>query len=197
MVRHRGRHRWRTSRCERAARHWKTLTLVPRCAFNGLTATLCHDGAMDGPSSSAYVEQILAPTLRKATSSSWIPGALQRSTASPGRRRVGAKVRYLPAYSRPQFDRNAFSKLKTALRKGAARTVKTLMKLIASSSRHFAPEQCTNLLSTCRIHVVTHIKWKPSSAHYRCRPRSFGPPTPRAEASTLPSAALQAHTYSP
>ena len=37
----------------------------------------------------------------------------------------------------------AFSKLKTALRKGAARTVTTLMKLIGVI-KTFAPEQCTN-----------------------------------------------------
>jgi DDE superfamily endonuclease len=36
--------------------HWKTLTL---------TAPYVVDGAMDGPSFLAYVEQVLAPTLRK------------------------------------------------------------------------------------------------------------------------------------
>jgi hypothetical protein len=58
---------------------------------------------------------------------------------------VGAKVRYLPAYS-PDLDpiEMAFSKLKTALRKGAARTVTTLMKLIGKLIKTFAPEQCAN-----------------------------------------------------
>jgi len=37
-----------------------------------------------------------------------------------------------------------FSKLKTALRKGAARTVTTLTKLIGKLIKTFAPEQCTN-----------------------------------------------------
>ena len=51
--------------------HWKTLTLVAALRINGLTAPYVIDGAMDGPSFLAYVEQVLAPTLRKATSSSW------------------------------------------------------------------------------------------------------------------------------
>ena len=36
----------------------------------------------------------------------------------------------------------AFSKLKTALRKGAARTVKALMKLIGRLIKTFAPDEC-------------------------------------------------------
>jgi len=45
--------------------HWKTLTLVAALRINGLTAPYVFDGAMDGPSFLAYVEQILVPTLRK------------------------------------------------------------------------------------------------------------------------------------
>jgi len=99
---------------------------------------------MDGPSFIAYVEQILAPTLRKGDivfmdnlRTHKIDGVRQALEA------VGAKVRYLPAYS-PDFNpiEMAFSKLKTALRRGAARTV--LMKLIGRLTKTFAPEQCAN-----------------------------------------------------
>jgi transposase len=101
---------------------------------------------MDGPSFLAYVEEILAPTLRKGDivfmdnlRTHKIDGVRQAVEA------VGAKVRYLPAYS-PDFNpiEMAFSKLKTALRKGAARTVKTLMKLIGKLIKTFAPEHCAN-----------------------------------------------------
>jgi len=52
---------------------------------------------------------------------------------------------YLPAYS-PDLNpiEQAFSKLKTAMRKGAARTVKTLRKLIGRLIKTFGPEQCVN-----------------------------------------------------
>jgi transposase len=45
--------------------HWKTLTLVGALRIDGLTAPYIIDGAMDGPSFLAYVEQVLAPTSRK------------------------------------------------------------------------------------------------------------------------------------
>ena len=147
MVRHRG----RSPRGERLVAsvphgHWKTLTFVAALRINGLTAPLVIDGAMDGLSFLAYVEQILAPTLRKGDivfmdnlRTHKIDGVRQAFEA------VGAKVRYLPAYS-PDFNpiEMAFSKLKTALRKGAARTVTTLMKLIGKLIKTFAPEQCAN-----------------------------------------------------
>ena len=66
MVRHYG----RSPRGERLVAsvphgHWKTLTLVAALRIDGLTAPSVIDGAMDGPSFLAYVEQVLAPTLRK------------------------------------------------------------------------------------------------------------------------------------
>jgi len=147
MVRHRG----RSPRGKRLVAsvphgHWKTLTLVAALRIDGLTAPLVMDGAMDGASFLAYVEQILAPTLRKGDTvfmdnlrTHKIDGVRQALEA------VGAKVRYLPAYS-PDFNpiEMAFSKLKTALRKGAARTVTTLMRLIGKLIKTFAPEQCAN-----------------------------------------------------
>ena len=114
--------------------------------INGLTAPYVIDGPMDGPSFLAYVEQVLAPTLRKGDivfmdnlRTHKIAGVREAIEA------VGATVRCLPAYS-PDLDpiEMAFSKLKTALRKGAARTVKALMKLIGKLLKTFAPEQCAN-----------------------------------------------------
>ena len=78
--------------------HWKTLTLVAALRINGLTAPYVIDGAMDGPSFLAYVERILAPTLRKGDivfmdnlRTHKIDGVRQAVEA------VGAKLRYLPA----------------------------------------------------------------------------------------------------
>lgn len=147
MVRHRG----RSPRGERLVAsvphgHWKTLTLVAALRINGLTAPYVIDGAMDGPSFLAYVEQVLAPMLRKGDivfmdnlRTHKIAGVREAIEA------VGATVRYLPAYS-PDLNpiEMAFSKLKTALRKGAARTVKALMKMIGKLLKTFAPEQCAN-----------------------------------------------------
>ena len=45
--------------------HWKTLTLVAALRADGVTAPYVIDGAMDGVSFLAYVEQVLVPTLKK------------------------------------------------------------------------------------------------------------------------------------
>ena len=66
MVRHYG-------RCRRGERlvakvphgHWKTMTLVTALRIDSLTAPYVIDGAMDGPTFLAYVEQVLVPTLNK------------------------------------------------------------------------------------------------------------------------------------
>lgn len=145
MVRHYG----RSPRGERLVAsvphgHWKTLTFIAALRIDGLTAPTVIDGAMNGLSFIAYVEQVLAPSLRKGDivfmdnlSTHKIDGVREAIEAA------GAKLRYLPAYS-PDLNpiEMAFSKLKTALRKGAARTVKALMKLIGRLIKTFAPAEC-------------------------------------------------------
>ena len=147
MVRHYG----RAPRGERLVAsvphgHWKTLTLVAALRIDGLTAPYVIDGAMDGPSFIAYVEQVLVPTLRKRDivfmdnlRTHKIDGVRAAIEAA------GAKLRYLPAYS-PDLNpiEMAFSKLKTALRKGAARTVQALLKLVGKLIKTFAPAECVN-----------------------------------------------------
>ena len=148
MVRHYG----RTPRGERLVAkvphgHWKSMTLVAALRIDGVAAPYVIDGAMDGPMFIAYVEQILAPSLEKKGDIVFmdnlrphkVDGVRQAIEA------VGATLRYLPAYS-PDLNpiEQAFAKLKAALRKGAARTVKALWKLIGKLIKTFAPEECAN-----------------------------------------------------
>jgi len=109
----------------------KTLTLVAALRIDSLTAPYVIDGAMDGATFLAYVEQVLAPTLNKGDivfmdnlRTHKVEGVREAIEA------VGATMRYLPAYS-PDLNpiEQVFAKLKAALRKGAARTVKALWKL--------------------------------------------------------------------
>jgi len=126
--------------------HWKTLTLVAALRVDRMTAPYTIDGAMDGPSFLAYVEQVLAPTLHKGDivfmdnlRAHKIVGVREAIEA------MGAELEYLPAYS-PDLNpiEQAFSKLKAALRKGAARKVNALLKLIGKLVTSFAPEECAN-----------------------------------------------------
>ena len=126
--------------------HWKTLTLVAALRVDRMTAPYTIDGAIDGPSFLAYVEQVLAPTLHKGDivfmdnlRAHKIVGIREAIEA------MGAELEYLPAYS-PDLNpiEQAFSKLKAALRKGAARKVNALLKLIGKLVKSFAPEECAN-----------------------------------------------------
>jgi transposase len=101
--------------------HWKTLTLVAALRVDRMTAPYTIDGAIDGPSFLAYVEQVLAPTLHKGDivfmdnlRAHKIVGVREAIEA------MGAELEYLPAYS-PDLNpiEQAFSKLK-------ARCVKAL-----------------------------------------------------------------------
>ena len=126
--------------------HWKTLTLVAALRVDRMTAPYTIDGAIDGPSFLAYVEHVLAPTLHKGDivfmdnlRAHKIVGVREAIEA------MGAELEYLPAYS-PDLNpiEQAFSKLKAALRKGAARKVNALLKLIGKLVKSFAPEECAN-----------------------------------------------------
>lgn len=107
------------------------------------------DGPMTGPAFVAYVEQVLVPTLS--------PGDVVILDNLPAHKvagvrtaieAAGAEIRYLPPYS-PEFNpiEQAFAKLKTLLRKAAARTVSDLWAAIADAIDRFSPAECANYFS--------------------------------------------------
>lgn len=131
-----------------ARRHWKTLTLIAALRIDGLTAPYVIDGAMDGPAFIAYVQQVLAPTLRKGDivfmdnlRTHKVAGVREAIEAA------GATLRFTPAYS-PDFNpiEQAYSKLKSGLRKAAARTVEALTDKIGELVGTFAPRECVNYI---------------------------------------------------
>ena len=80
--------------------HWKTTTFICGLRYDGVTAPFVLDGPMDGPYFLAYVEQILAPTLKKGqivfldnVSTHKVDGVEDAIEAR------GARAVFLPAYS--------------------------------------------------------------------------------------------------
>lgn len=129
--------------------HWKTSTFVAALRSRGLTAPAVFDGAINGKSFLAYVEQILVPTLKPGDivvmdnlSSHKVAGVSEAIQAA------GAELRYLPPYS-PDLNpiEQLFAKLKTLLRKAAARTVEALWSAIAKAIERFEPGECSNYLA--------------------------------------------------
>ena len=97
-----------SGRCPRGERlvgrvphgHWKTITFVAAMRRNGMTAPCILNGSMTGQRFLAYVEQCLAPTLKRKDvvvidnlSAHKVSGIREAIEAR------GATLRYLPQYS--------------------------------------------------------------------------------------------------
>src|ERR1700694_1167043 len=129
--------------------HWKTTTFICGLRYDGVTAPFVLDGPMDGPHFLAYVEQILAPTLKKGqivfldnVSTHKVDGVEEAIEAR------GARAVFLPAYS-PDLNpiEQLFARLKSFLRKMKARTVETLWRAISSFLKEVSKDECKAYLA--------------------------------------------------
>ena len=126
--------------------HWKTTTFVGALRLSGMTAPMTLNGAMNGPAFTAYVEQVLVPTLRSGdiVVMDNLP-AHKPAAVRDAIERAGAELRFLPPYS-PDFNpiELAFSKIKALLKKDAARTLQDLWDAIAQAIDAVTPEEARN-----------------------------------------------------
>ena len=144
----------RYGRCRRGQRlveavphgHWKTSTFLAALRHDAVTAPCVIDGAINGETFRAYVEQFLAPTLKPGDivimdnlASHKVAGVREAIAA------VGAELIYLPPYS-PDFNpiEQAFAKLKSLLRTAAERTVSNLWNAIGTAIPAFSKSECAN-----------------------------------------------------
>lgn len=131
--------------------HWKTTTFTGALRLSGMTAPMVLDGPMNGAAFLAYAEQVLVPTLRAGdivildNLPAHKPAGVREAIEA-----AGAELRFLPPYS-PDFNpiENAFSKLKSFLRKTAARTVDDLWNVIGKAIPTFTPSECQNYFAAC------------------------------------------------
>ena len=126
--------------------HWKTTTFVGALRLDGMTAPWVLDGPMNGEAFLVYVREVLVPTLRlgdvvvmdnlPAHKVAGVRAAIEAA---------GARRWLLPPYS-PDFNpiENAFAKLKTLLRKTAARTIPDLWDAVRDAIPAFTPAECAN-----------------------------------------------------
>jgi transposase len=108
-------------------------------------------GPMDGDAFRAYVETVLVPELKPGDTV--VMDNLPAHKVAGIREMIkgaGASLLYLPPYS-PDFNpiELAFSKLKSLLRKAAARTKKELDDAIADAIERYPAEQCENYFKAC------------------------------------------------
>ena len=115
--------------------HWKVLTTIAAMTTSGMLATVTVDAATDADIFRAFVQHALVPALRPGQvvvmdnlSSHKAPGVKEAIEAA------GCRVLYLPPYS-PDLNpiENAIAKIKSILKRVAARTVDTLAAAIAAA----------------------------------------------------------------
>lgn len=131
--------------------HWHTTTFLCGLRADGPIAPLVVDGAINGAVFHAYVEQMLAPTLRRGDVV--IMDNLGSHKVAGGRQAIearGAVPLYLPPYS-PDLNpiELAFSKLKRLLRTAAARTIDALWHVIGQIIGRLTPTECGAYLRHC------------------------------------------------
>ena len=131
--------------------HWKTTTFVGAMRAEGFIAPLVVDGAINGETFRAYVEQFLVPALTRGDvvvmdnlSSHKVAGI---RAAIEG---AGATLLYLPPYS-PDLNpiELAFAKLKAMLRRAEHRTRDALWHGIAQLLDQFPPAERRRSLAHC------------------------------------------------
>ena len=136
--------------------NWKTTTFIAALRHDRVTAPFVLDGPMNGEMFKAYVEQFLAPTLKRNDivfmDNASVHKVVGVEEAIEAR---GAIPFYLPAYS-PDLNpiEQLFAKLKAILRKiaaytlkNAAYTVKSLCKTIASCLDEISRSECAAYLA--------------------------------------------------
>jgi transposase len=129
----------------------KNITLIASMSLLGMGEAMCVEGATDALAFEAYVEHFLAPTLKEGQ-----VVVLDNLGAHKPRRirelieQRGAQLVFLPSYS-PDLNpiEEAFSKLKNALRKLAARTREALIEAMSEALWAITPGDAAGWFDHC------------------------------------------------
>jgi transposase len=126
--------------------HWETQTFIAGLRYSGLTAPWVIDGPMTRQIFETSVETQLAPTLSHGdvVILDTLP-AHKSEKAAQCLKQKGAWFLFLPPYS-PDLNpiEQAFSQIKSHLRKAEARTLDALWRAIGAICDLLEPETCRN-----------------------------------------------------
>ena len=136
---------------------WQTSTLLAALRVTGLTAPGVFDGAIDGESFRAYIEQILVPTLPPGdiviadNLGAHKVAGIQRAIQA-----AGATLWYLPPYS-PDLNpiELCFAKLKASFAPLAVAAPRRSGRFLGECLAHFSPDECRNYFRHCGYSAAT------------------------------------------
>ena len=129
----------------------KNRTMITSLTPEGMGPGLLLEGAVTTAAFDAYAERILAPTLRPGQIV--VVDNLRQHHSERARRAIearGASLRFLPSYS-PDLTpiEEAFSKVKTLLRRAAARTHETLAAAFWAAVAAITPQDAAGWFAHC------------------------------------------------
>ncbi len=136
-------------------------TVLSGMSAKGMGSSLTVEGATTSAVFEAYVEQVLAPTLRKGQ-----VVVMDNLSAHKGERirqlieERGCELIYLPSYS-PDFNpiEEAFAKIKALMRKVEARTKEALVEAIGKALSAVTTEDALGFFEHCGYRMSVQSLW--------------------------------------
>lgn len=128
---------------------WTTSTFIAGLRCDALTAPCVFDGPINGESFLAYVEQVLAPTLKPGDIVVMDNlGSHKARAVRTAIRKAGGRLFFLPPYS-PDLNpiEQAFAKLKHLMRKAQERSFDACWSRIGLLLSGFPKQECANYLA--------------------------------------------------
>jgi transposase len=133
----------------------KNLTLIASMSLYGMGESMCIEGATDAKAFEAYVEHFLAPSLCEGQ----VVVMDNLGAHRPSRIREliearGAELLFVPSYS-PDLNpiEEAFSKIKSILRKLGARTHEALLEAMEEALSKVTPADAAGWFDHCGYKV--------------------------------------------
>ena len=134
--------------------NWKRLSVLSALGIEGVLATMSIEDATDGATFAAYLEQVLLPVLHEHKPDAVLVMDNLRPHKTPEVQAVldqsGFAYRYLPAYS-PDLSpiEPAWAKMKSYLRRVAARTVEALEQALAPALDSITAQDAASFFRHC------------------------------------------------
>ena len=136
-------------------------TMLSSMSLKGMGPSLTVEGATTSAVFETYVEQVLAPTLRKGQ-----VVVMDNLSAHKGERirelieERGCELIYLPSYS-PDFNpiEEAFSKIKGLVRKAEARTKEALLEAIGWALSAVTTDDARGFFEHCGYRMPVQSLW--------------------------------------
>lgn len=139
--------------------HWSVTTMVAAMNLTGVLAALVFQGATDAEAFATFVEDVLGPKLHSGDV------VVMDNLSSHKTERVrqaiearGARVLLLPPYS-PDLNpiEKVWSKVKTALRSAAKRTVESLWDALGDALAQVTAQDCHGFFASSGIPMAATL----------------------------------------